>query len=387
MNEIKCPHCGKSFEIDEAGYEAIARQVRGEEFERELHNRLELEVKLLKSESDKQVEALKSEVEKVKSQAKVELIESTDNLRKEKEELANQLKLEKLQKELDESKLKDKYDLELKDAKFEIERLRLAKSQQSVKIIGETLEQHCEQEFNAIRMTAFPRATFGKDSDIKTGTKGDYIFRDFDEHGNELISIMFEMKNESDDSENKSKNEDFLKKLDKNRNDKKCEYAVLVSVLERDSELYNRGIVDVSYKYPKMFVIRPQFFIPLISLLRNAALGQLVFRQKLQEIEARNIDIVAFENAVQTFKTGFDKWYNLSVKQFEQAIASIDASIDDLEKTKEFLSKSLENMRKANTKAQKELTMKKLTKGSPSLASQAKQLESGQTEIDEDDEA
>lgn len=387
MNEIKCPHCGKSFEIDEAGYEAIARQVRGEEFEKELHNRLELEVKLLKSESDKQVEALKSEVEKVKSQAKVELIESTDNLRKEKEELANQLKLEKLQKELDESKLKDKYDLELKDAKFEIERLRLAKSQQSVKIIGETLEQHCEQEFNAIRMTAFPRATFGKDSDIKTGTKGDYIFRDFDEHGNELISIMFEMKNESDDSENKSKNEDFLKKLDKDRNDKKCEYAVLVSVLERDSELYNRGIVDVSYKYPKMFVIRPQFFIPLISLLRNAALGQLVFRQKLQEIEARNIDIVAFENAVQTFKTGFDKWYNLSVKQFEQAIASIDASIDDLEKTKEFLSKSLENMRKANTKAQKELTMKKLTKDSPSLASQAKQLESGQAEIDEDDEA
>lgn len=387
MNEIKCPHCGKSFEIDEAGYEAIARQVRGEEFEKELHNRLELEVKLLKSESDKQVEALKSEVEKVKSQAKVELIESTDNLRKEKEELANQLKLEKLQKELDESKLKDKYDLELKDAKFEIERLRLAKSQQSVKIIGETLEQHCEQEFNAIRMTAFPRATFGKDSDIKTGTKGDYIFRDFDEHGNELISIMFEMKNESDDSENKSKNEDFLKKLDKDRNDKKCEYAVLVSVLERDSELYNRGIVDVSYKYPKMFVIRPQFFIPLISLLRNAALGQLVFKQKLQEIEARNIDIVAFENAVQTFKTGFDKWYNLSVKQFEQAIASIDASIDDLEKTKEFLSKSLENMRKANTKAQKELTMKKLTKDSPSLASQAKQLESGQTETDEDDDA
>lgn len=387
MNEIKCPHCGKSFEIDEAGYEAIARQVRGEEFEKELHNRLELEVKLLKSESDKQVEALKSEVEKVKSQAKVELIESTDNLRKEKEELANQLKLEKLQKELDESKLKDKYDLELKDAKFEIERLRLAKSQQSVKIIGETLEQHCEQEFNAIRMTAFPRATFGKDSDIKTGTKGDYIFRDFDEHGNELVSIMFEMKNESDDSENKSRNEDFLKKLDKDRNDKKCEYAVLVSVLERDSELYNRGIVDVSYKYPKMFVIRPQFFIPLISLLRNAALGQLVFKQKLQEIEARNIDIVAFENAVQTFKTGFDKWYNLSVKQFEQAIASIDASIDDLEKTKEFLSKSLENMRKANTKAQKELTMKKLTKDSPSLASQAKQLESGQAEIDEDDES
>lgn len=386
MNEIKCPHCGKSFEIDEAGYEAIARQVRGEEFEKELHNRLELEVKLLKSESDKQVEALKSEVEKVKSQAKVELIESTDILRKEKEELANQLKLEKLQKELDESKLKDKYDLELKDAKFEIERLRLAKSQQSVKIIGETLEQHCEQEFNAIRMTAFPRATFGKDSDIKTGTKGDYIFRDFDEQGNELISIMFEMKNESDDSENKSKNEDFLKKLDKDRNDKKCEYAVLVSVLERDSELYNRGIVDVSYKYPKMFVIRPQFFIPLISLLRNAALGQLVFRQKLQEIEARNIDIVAFENAVQTFKTGFDKWYNLSVKQFEQAIASIDASIDDLEKTKEFLSKSLENMRKANTKAQKELTMKKLTKDSPSLASQAKQLELSQAEIEEDDE-
>ena len=387
MNEIKCPHCGKSFEIDEAGYEAIARQVRGEEFEKELHNRLELEVKLLKSESDRQVEALKSEVEKVKSQAKVELIESTDNLRKEKEELANQLKLEKLQKELDESKLKDKYDLELKDAKFEIERLRLAKSQQSVKIIGETLEQHCEQEFNAIRMTAFPRATFGKDSDIKTGTKGDYIFRDFDEHGNELISILFEMKNESDDSENKSRNEDFLKKLDKDRNDKKCEYAVLVSVLERDSELYNRGIVDVSYKHPKMFVIRPQFFIPLISLLRNAALGQLVFKQKLQEIEARNIDIVAFENAVQTFKTGFDKWYNLSVKQFEQAIASIDASIEDLEKTKEFLSKSLENMRKANTKAQKELTMKKLTKDSPSLASQAKQLESGQAEIDEDDEA
>ena len=266
-----------------------------------------------------------------------------------------------------EKSLKDKYETQIKDRDDAIERLRDMKARLSTKMVGETLEQHCETEFNRIRSTAFPKAYFEKDNDARTGSKGDYIFRDLDEAGTEIVSIMFEMKNESDRTATKNRNEDFLKELDKDRTEKGCEYAVLVSLLEPDSELYNTGIVDVFHRYPKMYVVRPQFFLPIITLLRNAAMNSLQYKSELALVRAQNIDITNFENELETFKTAFAKNYDLASRRFQMAIDEIDKSIDHLQKTKEALLGTDRNLRLANDKAQ-DVTIKKLTRGNPTMA-------------------
>ena len=273
----------------------------------------------------------------------------------------------KLEKQLAETSLKDKYETQIKDRDDAIERLKDMKARLSTKMVGETLEQHCETEFNRIRATAFPKAYFEKDNDARSGSKGDYIFRDLDEAGTEIVSIMFEMKNENDRTSSKNKNEDFLKELDKDRIEKGCEYAVLVSLLEPDSELYNTGIVDVFHRYPKMYIIRPQFFIPMITLLRNAAMHALKYKSELALVKAQSIDITNFENDLETFKTAFSKNYDLASKRFQTAIDEIDKSIDHLQKTKEALIGTDRNLRLANDKAQ-DVTIKKLTKGNPTMA-------------------
>ena len=272
-----------------------------------------------------------------------------------------------LEKELAEKALKDKYETQIKDRDDSIERLRDMKARLSTKMVGETLEQHCETEFNLIRATAFPKAYFEKDNDARNGSKGDYIFRDINEEGTEIVSIMFDMKNENSETVTKKKNEEFFKELDKDRNEKKCEYAVLVSLIEPESELYNSGIVDVSHRYPKMYVVRPQFFIPIITLLRNAALNALKYKLELALVKAQNIDITTFESDLDTFKTGFAKNYELASKKFNTAIEEIDKTIDHLQKTKEALVGSEKNLRLANNKAE-DLTIKKLTKSNPTMA-------------------
>lgn len=386
MNEIKCPNCETVFEIDEASFAAILKQVRGEEFERELHERLKLETDLAKaqaekdltsklSEKEKEIEQLKAKVENTKVATQLEFNKELEKIKQERDQIASKLQLQEKQKEVDALKIKEKYELDLRDKQNEIDRLMLSRSQWSTPLIGATLEEHCEQEFNSIRMTAFPKATFGKDTDVKSGTKGDYIFREYDENGEELISIMFEMKNEADGSVNKTKNSDHFKKLDKDRKDKGCEYAILVSTLEKENDKYNRGIFDVSYEYPKMFVIRPEFFIPMISLLRNAALGQLVYRKQLAEIEARNIDIVNFEKGLEKWKTGFSKFYDQSVKQAGEALKSVKNAIADLTKVETALEKFVSSMSKTNDKAQ-DITIKELTQGSPSLMKALNEIES-----------
>ncbi|MBL4673738.1 MAG: DUF2130 domain-containing protein, partial [Arenicella sp.] len=267
----------------------------------------------------------------------------------------------------------DKYETRIKDRDHEIERLRDMKARLSTKMVGETLEQHCETEFNRIRATAFPNAYFEKDNDSRTGSKGDYIFRDSDESHTEIVSIMFEMKNENDETATKKKNEDFLKELDKDRNEKQCEYAVLVSLLEPDSELYNSGIVDVSHRYQKMYVIRPQFFIPMITLLRNAAQNSLKYKTELAIVKAQNVDITNFENELDEFRTGFARNYELASKKFKTAILEIDKTIDHLQKTKDALLGSENNLRLANNKAD-DLTVKKLTKKNPTMAAKFAEL-------------
>jgi hypothetical protein len=269
--------------------------------------------------------------------------------------------------------LRERYEIQLRDRDEAIERLRDMKAKLSTKMVGETLEQHCETEFNRIRATAFPRAYFEKDNDSSTGSKGDYIFRDLDESGTEIVSIMFEMKNESDTTATKKKNEDFLKELDKDRQEKGCEYAVLVSLLEPESELYNSGIVDLFYRYPKMYVVRPQFFIPIITLLRNAAMNSLQYKTELALMRAQNIDITNFEHELETFKSAFGRNYDLASTQFQKAITEIDKSIDHLQKTKEALLGSDRNLRLANDKAQ-DVTIKKLTKKNPTMAGKFEQL-------------
>jgi len=270
-------------------------------------------------------------------------------------------------KQLAEKSLKDKYETQIKDREDQIERLRDLKARLSTKMVGETLEQHCEIEFNRIRATAFPRAYFEKDNDARGGSKGDFIFRDSDESGTEIVSIMFEMKNESDRTATKGRNEDFLKELDKDRNEKGCEYAVLVSLLEPDSELYNAGIVDVFHRYPKMYVVRPQFFLPIITLLRNAATNSLKYKSELALVKAQNIDITSFEADLETFKSAFGKNYDLASRRFQTAIEEIDKSIDHLQKTKDALLGADRNLRLANDKAQ-DVTIKKLTRGNPTMA-------------------
>lgn len=393
MNEIKCPHCGKAFKIDEAGYADILKQVRDSEFEQQLHERLELAekdklnaVELAKNkvgnEMQKAAAAKDAEIQDLKAKLgtnevvqKLAITEAVSAVEKERDELKNGLRQVELEKQLSEKSLKDKYETQIKDRDDAIERLRDMKARLSTKMVGETLEQHCETEFNRIRSTAFPRAYFEKDNDASTGSKGDYIFRDLDEAGTEIVSIMFEMKNESDTTATKKKNEDFLKELNKDRTEKGCEYAVLVSLLEPDSELYNSGIVDVSHRYPKMYVIRPQFFLPIITLLRNAAMKSLEYKTELALVKAQNADITDFENDLETFKTAFAKNYDLASRQFQKAIDEIDKSIDHLQKTKDALLGTDRNLRLANNKAQ-DVTIKKLTRRNPTMAAKFDELNS-----------
>ncbi len=332
-----------------------------------------IEAKLLadlkeeKAKKDSEIQDLKAKLEKTEIAQKLAITQAVMVVEKERDDLKNGLSQVSLEKQLSENALKDKYETQIRDRDDAIERLKDMKARLSTKMVGETLEQHCEIEFNRARSMAFPRAYFEKDNDAKSGSKGDYIFRDTDEAGLEIVSIMFEMKNESDKTTTKSKNEDFLKELDKDRNEKKCEYAVLVSMLEPESELYNTGIVDVFHRYPKMYVVRPQFFLPLITLLRNAAMNALKYKSELALIKEQNIDITNFENELETFKTAFGRNYELASKKFQTAIEEIDKSIDHLQKTREALIGTDRNLRLANDKAQ-EVSIKKLTRGNPTMA-------------------
>jgi len=325
------------------------------------------------STKDSEIQDLKAKLDANEVVQKLAITEAVSLVEKDRDELKNGLKQAELEKELAEKSLKDKYETQIKDRDDAIERLRDMKARLSTKMVGETLEQHCETEFNRIRSTAFPRAYFEKDNDVSTGSKGDYIFRDSDETGTEIVSIMFEMKNESDTTATKKKNEDFLKELDKDRTEKGCEYAVLVSLLEPDSELYNTGIVDVFHRYPKMYVVRPQFFLPMITLLRNAAMNSLKYKTELALVKAQNIDVTNFENDLDNFKTAFGKNYAVASRKFQTAIDEIDKSINHLQKTKEALIGTDRNLRLANDKAQ-DVTIKKLTRSNPTMASKFEEL-------------
>jgi hypothetical protein len=391
MHEIICPHCGKAFKIDEAGYANILKQVRDSEFEQQLHERLELaeqdkrnavelaqakvasELQMAAATKDAEIQGLKATLEAIEVAQKLAINEAVSAVEKERDKFKSGLERAELEKQLAEKSLKDKYETQIKDRDDAIERLRDMKARLSTKMVGETLEQHCETEFNRIRATAFPKAYFEKDNDARTGSKGDYIFRDLDEAGTEIVSIMFEMKNESDRTATKNKNEDFLKELDKDRTEKGCEYAVLVSLLEPDSELYNTGIVDVFHRFPKMYIVRPQFFLPIITLLRNAAMNSLKYKTELALVRAQNIDITNFETNLDTFKTAFAKNYDLASKRFQTAIDEIDKSIDHLQKTKEALLGTDRNLRLANDKAQ-DVTIKKLTRGNPTMETKFAEL-------------
>lgn len=404
MNEIICPHCKKTFKVDEAGFADILKQVRNNEFNKELHDRIELlerdkesAVKLAKEKTKNELlaEAAKKdaviadlkaskETELAKVNAKLSaaeiekelaLTQAVTRVEKERDELVNKLENKDTEKKLLESSLKDKYENELKTKDEMIAYYKDMKAKLSTKMIGETLEQHCETEFNRIRATAFPNAYFEKDNDASSGSKGDYIYREMDDDGNEIISIMFEMKNEGDETTTKHKNEDFLRELDKDRNEKKCEYSVLVTLLEADSELYNSGIVDVSHRYPKMYVIRPQFFIPIITLLRNAALNSMKYKSELALVKAQNIDVTNFEGQLNDFRDSFGRSYRLASERFQDAVANIDKSIAQLQKTKENLLKSEDHYRIANNKAD-ELTIKKLTRGNPTMIAKFAEIDS-----------
>ena len=402
MQEIQCPHCGKAFTIDEAGYAAIVQQVRDREFSEELARQTESAVKLSAAEKDAAILELKSRLEAAEVQKTLAVREASDKqqeeiralqdrltaaesekalavqaaehkaeaerFEKEKELLDLHGRLEKLEAEyrLQKQQSDTEHALILKQKDEEIAFYKDMKARMSTKMVGETLEQHCEIEFNRLRAAAFPNAYFEKDNDVRTGTKGDYIFRDYDEDGTEYISVMFEMKNEMDTTATKHRNEDFLKKLDKDRTEKGCEYAVLVTLLESESELYNTGIVDMSYRYPKMYVIRPQFFIPLISLLRNAARGSLDYRRQLIAVQNQNVDVENFNRQLQDFKERFSRDYRLASERFNDAIDEIDKSIARLQKVKEALLKSGEHLRHADAKAE-ELTVKRLTRGNETM--------------------
>ncbi|MCG2626314.1 DUF2130 domain-containing protein [Bradyrhizobium sp. WYCCWR 13023] len=324
---------------------------------------------------EKEIQELKAKLQAVELEKKLAVTEAVGAIEKERDELKNGMKQVQLEKQLSEQSLKDKYETQIKDRDDAIERLKDMKARLSTKMVGETLEQHCETEFNRVRAMAFPRAYFEKDNDARTGSKGDYIFRDSDDAGTEIISIMFEMKNESDKTATKSKNEDFLKELDRDRTEKGCEYAILVSLLEPDNELYNAGIVDVFHRYTKMYVIRPQFFLPMITLLRNAAINSLKYKTELALVKAQNIDITQFENQLETFKTAFSKNYDLASRNFQTAITEIDKSIDHLQKTKDALIGADRNLRLANDKAQ-DVTIKKLTRSNPTMAAKFAELKS-----------
>lgn len=331
------------------------------------------ELQMATASRDAEIINLKAQLETSAVNQKLALNEAVSAVVKERDELKNGLDRATLEKDLAEKSLREKYETQIKDRDDAIERLRDMKARLSTKMVGETLEQHCETEFNRIRATAFPRAYFEKDNDARSGSKGDYIFRDSEEAGIEVVSIMFEMKNESDETTTKKRNEDFLKELDKDRTEKGCEYAVLVSLLEPESELYNSGIVDVSHRYPKMYVVRPQFFIPIITLLRNAAQNSLKYKSELALVKAQNVDITNFEEELNAFKTGFARNYELASKKFKTAIEEIDKTIDHLQKTKDALLGSENNLRLANNKAD-DLTVKKLTRGNPTMAAKFDEL-------------
>jgi hypothetical protein len=462
MHDITCPNCKKAFKVDETGYADILKQVRDEDFEQQLHERLELaeqdkrnavelattkvaselqnsaaakdaEINKLKARldagevkqklavsealndlekerdalanelkqathdkradselaaarlanelqktaatKDAEIQGLKAQIASTGVAQKLAITEAVNSVEKQRDEFRNDLAQAKLEKELAETALKDKYETQIKDRDDAIERLKDMKARLSTKMVGESLEQHCETEFNRIRATAFPTAYFEKDNDARAGSKGDYIFRDADDADTEIVSIMFEMKNELDETATKKRNEDFLKELDRDRNEKNCEYAILVSLLESDSELYNTGIVDVSHRYPKMYVVRPQFFIPIITLLRNAAKNSLKYKTELALVKEQSIDITNFESELDSFKTGFARNYELASKKFKTAIDEIDKTIDHLQKTKDALLGSENNLRLANNKAD-DLTVKKLTKGNSTMAAMFTELKS-----------
>jgi len=403
MNEIICPNCKKAFKVDEAGFADILKQVRDQKFEEELENRLALaekdkdsEVKLAEAKKDKQLTELKSksdaelagklaqkevEISEMKSkiqnaeiEKKLEVSEAVKEIEKERDDLTNDLKIKETETELLEISMKDKFanqlvakDETIKIRDEQIERLKDMKLKMSTKMVGESLEKHCETEFNKIRSVAFPLSYFEKDNDASQGSKGDYIFKDFDDTGVESVSIMFEMKNENDETSTKKKNEDFFKELHKDRVQKGCEYAILVSLLEPESDLYNQGIIDVSHRYEKMYVIRPQFFIQIISLLRNSSLNSLKYKKELETVKAQNIDITNFESELDEFRDGFGRNYDLASRKFHEAISDIDKIIDKLQKTKASLLGSENNLRLANNKAN-DLSIKKLTKNNPTMA-------------------
>lgn len=420
MNDIICPHCKKVFKVDEAGFADILKQVRDHVFDKELHERLEIaekekenavklakadveklmladiteknkELAELKAEKEKELVELlakkeaeiadmKAKIDKAEVEKKLSVTEAVKNIEKERDGLVGELKSKETEKQLLEKSLQEKYSSELKTKddiiKMKDDEITLRKDMKlklSTKMVGETLEQHCEIEFNKLRATAFQNAYFEKDNDSTSGSKGDYIYRETDESGNEIISIMFEMKNEGDETATKKCNEDFLRELDKDRTEKKCEYAVLVSLLEAENELYNTGIVDVSYKYPKMYVVRPQFFIPLITLLRNAAMNSLKYKAELALVKSQNIDITNFEDNINKFKDGFAKNYDLASRKFKTAIEEIDKTIDHLQKTKDALLSSENNLRLANNKAE-DLTIKRLTSGNPTMIAEFEKL-------------
>ena len=336
-------------------------------------SRLANELQKVAAGKDAQMQELQARLDTADVERALAINQAVGAIEKERDELKNGVERAELEKQLVEKSLKDKYESQLKDREEQIERLRDLKARLSTKMVGETLEQHCEIEFNRIRATAFPRAYFEKDNDARGGSKGDFIFRDSDEAGTEIVSVMFEMKNESDATATKKKNEDFLKELDRDRSEKGCEYAVLVSLLEPDNELYNAGIVDVFHRYPKMYVVRPQFFIPIITLLRNAAMNSLKYKSELALVRAQNLDITRFETDLDAFKTAFGKNYDLASRRFQTAIEEIDKSIDHLQKTKDALLGADRNLRLANDKAQ-DVTIKKLTRGNPTMAAKFAEL-------------
>jgi hypothetical protein len=402
MNEIICPHCKKTFQVDESGFADILKQVRDDQFEQEIHKRLQLaenekasavllaeektkselrtefvklqkELTELKSAKDSEIIKLQAKVDASETEKKLALNEAVNKLEKERDSLAGKLEHKDTEAKLLESSLVTKYESELKSKEEMIAYYKDMKAKLSTKMVGETLELHCETEFNRLRATAFQNAYFEKDNDASSGSKGDYIYKESDQNGNEIISIMFEMKNEDDQTATKKKNEDFLKELDKDRNQKSCEYAVLVSLLEADNELYNTGIVDVSHKFKKMYVIRPQFFIPMITLLRNAALNSMQYKSELAVVKAQNIDVTNFESQLNDFRDSFGRNFRLASDKFKTAIDSIDKSINQLQRTKENLLRSEDNLRIANNKAD-ELTVKKLTRDNPTMKAKFDEL-------------
>ncbi len=420
MNEIICPNCKKTFKVDEAGFADILKQVRDHQFEKELKNRLGLAekekenaVELAKAntrnsmqdelakkdkelaelkaksvselaeklaEKETEISEMKSQIQNSAIQKQLDVSEAVKIIEKERDNLANDLRIKQTETQLLEKSIVEQFTskLSVKDETIkmkddEIARLKDFKQKLSTKMVGETLEQHCETEFNKLRATAFQNAYFEKDNDSSGGNKGDFIYKEIDDSGNEIISIMFEMKNENDETASKKRNEDFFAKLDKDRKEKKCEYAILVSLLESDNDFYNSGIVDVSYKFDKMYVVRPQFFIPIITLLRNAAMNSLKYKAELNLMRNQNIDITDFEDKIDSFRKGFAYNYDLASRKFTTAIEEIDKTIIHLNKTKDALLSSENNLRLANNKAD-ELTIKKLTHGNITMKAKFNEL-------------